>query len=78
MRKTRIFGRILSEQSKENNVQETFMGQQQLFSQNSNDLVYCDKINYKTQLQKDAESFRRIFFRTSFDKGKAMRKTSKI
>ena len=55
-------------------VQELFMRHQQVFSRNSNDLGYCDKIKHQIKLNKDAEPFRRSYCSMSFDKRKPMKK----
>ena len=66
-------GSNLNKQQKEK-VQEFFMRHQQVFSQNSNDLGYCDKIKHQTKLNRDAQPFRRRYCSMSFDKRKAKRK----
>ena len=62
----------LHNQQKEK-VQELFMRHQQVFSQNSNDLRYCDKKD-QIKLNKDVLPFRRSYCSMSFDKRKAMKK----
>ena len=49
----------------------------QVFSRNSNDLGYCDKIKHQIKLNKDAQLFRRSYCSMSFDKRKAMKKIVK-
>ena len=66
-------GSKLNDQQKEK-VQELFTRHQQVFSRNSNDLGYCDKINHQIKLNKDAQPFRRSYCSMSFDKRKTMRK----
>ena len=67
-------GSKLNDQQKEK-VQELFTRHQQVFSRNSNDLGYCDKIKHQIKLNKDAQPFRRSYCSMSFDKRKAMKKT---
>ena len=55
-------------------VQELFMRHQQVFSQNSKDLGYCDKIKHQIRLNKHAQPFRRSYCSMIFDKIKAMKK----
>ena len=62
----------LHKQQKEK-VQELFMKHQQIFSRNSNDLGFFDKIKHQIKL-KDAQPFRRSYCSRSFDKRKAMKK----
>ena len=69
-------GSNLDNQQKEK-VQELFMRRQQVFSQNSNDLGYCDKIKHQIKLNKDAQPFRRGYCSMSFDKRKARKKIVK-
>ena len=45
-----------------------------VFSRNSNDLGYCDKIKHQIKLNKDAQPFRRSYCSMSFDKKKARKK----
>ena len=66
-------GSKLNDQQKEK-VQELFTRHQQVFSRNSNDLGYCDKIKHQINLNKDAQPFRRSYCSMSFDKRKAMKK----
>ena len=66
-------GSNLHRQQKEK-VQELFMRHKQVFSRNSNDLGYCDKIKHQIKLNKDAQPFRRSYCSMSFDKRKAMKK----
>ena len=66
-------GSKLNDQQKEK-VQELFTRHQQIFSRNSNDLGYCDKIKHQIKLNKDAQPFRKIYCSVSFDKKKAMKK----
>ena len=66
-------GSKLNDQQKEN-VQELFTRHQQVFSRNSNDLGYCDKIKHQIKLNKDAQPFRKSYCNMSFDKRKAMKK----
>ena len=54
--------------------QELFMRHQQVFSRNSKDLGYCDKIKHHIKLNKDAQPFRRSYCSMSFDKRKEMKK----
>ena len=63
----------LNGQQKEK-VQELFTRHQQVFSRNSNDLGYFDKIKHQIKLNKDAQPFRRSYCSMSFDKRKAMKK----
>ena len=70
-------GYKLNDQQKEK-VQELFTRHQQVFSRNSNDLGFCDKIKHQIKLNKDAQPFRRSYFSMSFDKGKVIKKLSKI
>ena len=72
-KQTNLEGSNLHNQQKEK-VQELFMGHQQVFSRNSNDLGYCDKIKDQIKLNKDAQPFRRSYCSLSFDKRKAMKK----
>ena len=51
-----------------------FMRHNQVFSRNSNDLGFCDKIKHKIKLQKDAKPFRRAYGSMSFEKRKAIKK----
>ena len=51
-----------------------FMRRNQVFSGNSNDLGFCNKIKYKTKLEKDAKPFRRSYGSMSFEKQKAIKK----
>ena len=60
-------GSKLSDRQKEK-VQELFTRHQQVFSRNSNDLGYCDKIKHQIKLNKDAQTFRRSYCSMSFDK----------
>ena len=60
----------LHNQQKEK-VQELLMRHQQVFSRNSNDLGYCDRIKHQIKLNKDAQPFRRSYCSMSFDKRKA-------
>ena len=53
-------GSNLDNQQKEK-VQELFVRHQQVFSQNSNDLGYCDKTKHQIKLNKDAQPFRRSY-----------------
>ena len=46
-------GSNLNNQQKEK-LRELFMKHQQIFSQNSNDFGYCDKIKHQIKLNKDA------------------------
>ena len=62
-------GSKLNDQQKEK-VQELFTRHQQVFSRNSNDLGYCDKIKHQIKLNKDAQPFRRSYCSMSFDKKK--------
>ena len=48
-----------------------FMRHNQVFSRNSNDLGFCDKIKHKIKLEKDAKPFRRPYGSMSFEKRKA-------
>ena len=66
-------GSNLDNQQKEK-VRELFMRHQQVFSRNSNDLGYCDKIKHQIKLNKDAQPFRKSYCSMSFDKRKAMKK----
>ena len=67
MGKQAIFeGSNLHKQQKEK-VQELFMRHQQVFTRNSNDFGYCDKIKRQIKLNKDAQPFRRIYCSMSFD-----------
>ena len=70
-------GSKLNDQQKEK-VQELFTRLQHVFSRNSNELGYCDKIKHQIKLNKDAQPFRRSYCSMSFDKRKAMKKMSKI
>ena len=45
-----------------------------MFSRNSNDMGFCDRIHYKIKLKKDAAPFRRTYGSMSFGKRKAMKK----
>ena len=45
-----------------------------MFSRNSNDMGFCDRIDHKIKLQKDAVPFRRTYGSMSFEKRKAMKK----
>ena len=47
-----------------------FMRHNQVFSKNSNDLCFCDKIKHKIKLEKGAKPFRRANGSMSFEKGK--------
>ena len=58
----------------EEKVQELFMRHQQVFSRNSNDSWYCDKIKHQSKLKNDSQPFRRSYCSMSFDKRKAMKK----
>ena len=51
-----------------------FMRHNQVFSRNSNDLGFCDKIKHKIILEKDAKPFRRAYASMSFEKRKAIKK----
>ena len=62
-----------NDQQKEE-VQKLFTRHQQVFSRNSNDLGYCDKIKHQIKLNKDAQPFRRSYCSMSFDRRKAMKK----
>ena len=66
-------GSKLSDQQ-EVKVQELFTRHLQVFSRNSNDLGYCDKIKHQIKLNKDAQPFRKSYCSMSFDKRKAMKK----
>ena len=66
-------GSKLNDQQEEK-VQELFTRHQQVFSRNSNDLGYCDKIKHQIKLIKDAQPFRKSYCSMSFDKRKAMKK----
>ena len=66
-------GSYLHKQQKEK-VQELFMRHQQVFSRDSNDLGYCDKIKNQIKLNKDAQPFRRNYCSMSFDKKKSNEK----
>ena len=66
-------GSNLDNQQKEK-VQEMFMRHQQVFSQNSKDLGYCEKVKHQIKLNKDAQPFRKSYCNMSFDKRKAMKK----
>ena len=63
-------GSKLNDQQKEK-VQEFFTRHQQVFSRNSNDLGYFDKIKYQIKLNKDAQPFRKSCCSMSFDKKKS-------
>ena len=45
-----------------------------IFSRNSNDMQFCDRIYHKIKLKKDAVPFRRTYGSMSFEKRKAMKK----
>ena len=60
-------GSNLCKQQKEK-VQELFMRHQQVFSRNSNELGFCDKIDHQIKLNKDAQPFRRSYCSMSLDK----------
>ena len=49
-------------------VKELFMRHQQVFSRNSNDLGFCDKIKHQMTLNKEAQLFRGSYCSMSFDK----------
>ena len=66
-------GSNLDNQQKEK-AQEFFVRHQQVFSRNSTDLGYCDKIKHQIKLNKEAQPFRRSYCSMSFDKRKAMKK----
>ena len=51
-----------------------FMRHNQVFSRNSNDLGFFDKIKHKIKLEKDAKQFRRAYGSMSFEKRKAIKK----
>ena len=55
-------------------VKEMFERHNKVFSRNSNDLGYCDKIQHKIILTANAQPFRRAYGSMSFDKRKAMKK----
>ena len=44
-----------------------------IFSPNSNDMGFCNRIHHKIKLKKDAASFRRTYGSMSFEKRKAMK-----
>ena len=67
---------LVNQQKKK--VEELFMRHQQVFSRNSNDLGYCNKIKHQFKLSIDSQPFRRSYCSTSFDKRKAIKKLSKI
>ena len=73
---TNLEGSNPDNQQKEK-VQELFMRHQQVFSRNSNDLGYSDKIKHQIKLNKDSQPFRRSYCNMSFDKSKTMKKKSK-
>ena len=66
-RHANLEGSKLNDQQKEK-VQQLFTRHQQVFSRNSNDLGYCDKIKHQIKLNKDAQPFRRSYCSISFDK----------
>ena len=66
----------LNDQQKER-VEKLFTRHQQVFSRNSNDLGYFDKIKHQIKLNKDAQPFRRSYCSMSFDKRKARKKIVK-
>ena len=66
-------GSKLNDQQKKK-VHELFTRHQQVFSRNSNDLGYCDKIKHQIKLNKDPQPFGRSYFSISVDKRKAMKK----
>ena len=66
-------GSNLHNQQKEK-VQKFLMRHQQVFSRNSNDLGYCDKIKHQIKLNQDAQPFRRSYCSMSFDKKKSNEK----
>ena len=45
-----------------------------IFSRNSNEMGFCDRIYHKTKFKKDAVPFRRTYGSMSFEKRKAMKK----
>ena len=45
-----------------------------IFTRNSNDMGFCDRIHHKINLKKDAPPFRRSYGSMSFEKRKAMKK----
>ena len=45
-----------------------------IFSRNSNDMGFCDRIYHKIKLKNDAVPFRRTYGSMSFEKRKTMRK----
>ena len=55
-------------------VEQLFIRHSQVFSRNSNDLGFCDKVEHKITLTANAQPFRRAYGSMSFDKRKAMKK----
>ena len=70
-RQVNLEGSKLNDQQKEK-VQELF--ERQVFSRNSIDVGYCDKIKHQIKINNDAQPFGRSYCSMSFDKRKAMKK----
>ena len=55
-----------------------FKRHNQVFSRNSNDLGFCDKIKHKIKLEKDAKPFGRDYGSMSFENRKAIKKVEDL
>ena len=55
-------------------VEQLFIRHSQVFSRNSNDLRFCDKVEHKITLTENAQPLRCAYGSMSFDKRKAMKK----
>ena len=53
------------------------MRHNQVFSRNSNDLGFCDKIKHEVKLEKVAKQFRRAYGSMSFEKRKAIKNSGR-
>ena len=61
-----------------NQVVAMFIRHNQVFSRNSNDFGFCDKIKLKIKLEKEAKPFRRAYRSMSFEKWKAIKKVEEL